>query len=137
MGIEAGIYSALTGSTSLTGIVGTRIYPQIVPQGADYPNVRFSLLADEVINSSTGHTTLRTATVTVDCYSLNSYSQTIDIAEAVTAVLNTNSTTFGSIQIESGHVSGAGDEAPVQPSDGSDDYIYGRSIDVDLFYYST
>ena len=50
MGIEAGIYSRLTGSTAITALVGTRIYPQVVPQGASYPNARFLIISDEIIN---------------------------------------------------------------------------------------
>ena len=137
MGIEAGIYSRLSGSTAVTAIVGTRIFPQVVPQGASYPNARFTVITDEIINSSTGHTTLRQASLQVDCYSANSYSGAIDIANAITKQLNTNSTTFGSISIENSHVSAAGDEPAFLPTDGSDDYIFGRSLDVDLFYYST
>ena len=137
MGIEAGIYSRLSGSTAITALIGTRIYPQIVPQGASYPNARFTIITDEVINSSTGHTTLRQASLQVDCYSANSYSGAINIADAITSQLNTNSTTFGSINVENSHVTSAGDEPAFLPTDGSDDYIFGRSLDIDLFYYST
>ena len=137
MGIEAGIYSRLSGSTAVTALVGTRVYPQVVPQGASYPNVRFAVISDEVVNALGGPTTLRQATLQIDCYSQNSYSGSISIAEAVEKQLNTNSTTFGSISVENSHVTGAGDEPPFAPTDGSDDYIFGRSLDVDLFYYST
>tara|TARA_R100000808_G_scaffold19186_1_gene41766 strand:- start:281 stop:694 length:414 start_codon:yes stop_codon:yes gene_type:complete len=137
MGIEAGIYSRLSGSTAITALVGTRVYPQAVPQGASYPNVAFSVVTDEVIHSTTGPTTLRQASLEVDCYSQNSYSTAISISEAVIEQLNTNSTTFGSINIENSHVTSAGDLPAIKPTDGSDDYIYGRSLDIDLFYYST
>ena len=97
MGIEAGIYSRLSGSTAITALVGTRVYPQAVPQGASYPNVAFSVVTDEVIHSTPGPTTLRQASLEVDCYSQNSYSTAISISEAVIKQLNTNSTTFGII----------------------------------------
>jgi hypothetical protein len=137
MGIEAGIYSRLSGSTAVTAILGTRIYPQVVPQGASYPNARFTIISDVILHASTGDTSLRQASIQVDCYSANSYSGAIDIAEAITKQLNTNSTTFGSISVENSHVTAAGDEPAYAPTDGSDDYIFGRSLDVDLFYYST
>ena len=137
MGIEAGIYSRLSGSTAITALVGTRVYPQVVPQGASYPNIAFSVATDEVIHSTTGPTTLRQASLEVDCYSQNSYSTAISISEAVIEQLNTNSTVFGSINIENSHVTSAGDLPAFTPTDGSDDYIYGRSLDIDLFYYST
>jgi len=57
MGIEAGIYSRLSGSTAVTALVGTRVYPQVVPQGASYPNVRFAVISDEVVNALGGPTT--------------------------------------------------------------------------------
>ena len=137
MGIEAGIYSRLSGSTAITALVGTRVYPQAVPQGASYPNVAFSVVTDEVIHSTTGPTTLRQASLEVDCYSQNSYSTAISISEAVIKQLNTNSTVFGSINVENSHVTSAGDLPAINPTDGSDDYIFGRSLDIDLFYYST
>jgi hypothetical protein len=137
MGIEAGIYSRLSGSTAVTALVGTRVYPQVVPQGASYPNIRFAILSDETVHGLGGPTTLRQATIEIECFSQNSYSGAISIADAVVKQMNTNSTTFGTINIENSHVTGAGDEPPFAPSDGSDDYIFGRSIDVDLFYYST
>jgi hypothetical protein len=137
MGIEAGIYSRLSGSTAITALVGTRVYPQVVPQGASYPNIRFAIITDEVVHGMSGPTTLRQASLQIDCYSQNSYSGSISIAEAVMNQLNTNSTTFGSIAIENSHVTSAGDEPAFAPTDGSDDYIFGRSLDVDLFYYST
>ena len=137
MGIEAGIYSRLSGSTAVTALGGTRVYPQVVPEGSSYPNIRFAVITDEVIHALSGPTTLRQATLQVDCYSQNSYSGSIAIAEAVMAQLNTNSTTFGSISIENSHVTGAGDDPPFAPTDGRDNYIFGKSLDVDLFYYST
>jgi hypothetical protein len=137
MGIEAGIYSRLSGSTAIVALVGTRVYPQAIPQGSGYPNIAFAVTSDEVIHSTTGPTTLRQASLEIDCYSQNSYSTAIEVAEAVVKQLNTNSTTFGSISVENSHVTGAGDLPAITPTDGSDDYIYGRSIDVDLFYYST
>lgn len=137
MGLEAGIYSQLSGSTAITAIAGTRIYPEVIPQGSSYPNVRFSIVVDEVVHGLGGPTTLRQATIEVDCFSLNSYSGVIDLAAAVESQLNTNSTTFGSIQIENSHVTSIGDQPAFAPTDGSDDYIFSRSIDCDLFYYST
>ena len=137
MGIEAGIYSRLTASTSITAIVGTRIFPGRVPQGQTFPNIRFSILAQEQTQKLTGHLTLYSASIQIDCYTLNSYSSLIDLSDTVRANLNTGSTTFGSIQITNCHVQSELDEPPFTPTDGSDDWIYGRSLSLQLHFYST
>lgn len=45
MAIESTIYSRLSGFAGLTALVGTRIYPMILPQGATYPAVTYQRIA--------------------------------------------------------------------------------------------
>lgn len=41
MGVESTLYTRLSGFTGLTNLVGTRIYPNIAPQGAQKPYIVF------------------------------------------------------------------------------------------------
>jgi len=135
--IEAGIYTRLTGSTDITAMVGTRVYPSHVPQGTSFPMLRYTIITQEQIHGLSAHTDLYRATFQVDCYTSNTYLDVIALADKVRATLNTESTTFGTIAIEQSHVRGMSDEPPFKPSDSSDEWIFGRSVDCDLHYHST
>jgi len=137
MGIEAGFYSRLTASTSITALVGTRVFPGRVPQGQSFPNIRFSVMSQERQQKLTGHLSIYSAAVQVDCYTMNSYSGLITLSELVRTTLNTGSTVFGSISITNCHVQSELDEPPFTPIDGSDEWIYGRSLSCQLHFYST
>ncbi len=39
MSAESALYSALSGASGLTALVGTRIYPDVIPEDADLPAV--------------------------------------------------------------------------------------------------
>ena len=137
MGIESGIYTILSGSTSLTALVGTRIYPLHVPQNTEFPMLRYIMTGDEVVHSSTSHSNLHTADFEVNCYTRNSYLDVVTLADTVKDILNTQSTSWGTITVRNSHCTSVSDEAPIRPSDGSDDWSFGRSIDLTLHYHST
>tara|TARA_Y100000593_G_C4310742_1_gene338216 strand:+ start:1833 stop:2246 length:414 start_codon:yes stop_codon:yes gene_type:complete len=137
MGIEAAIYSALSGSTSLTALVGTRIYPNTVPQNVTFPHVSFAIDGNEKFHGLNTTESLARASVSVDCYTENSYLDAVNIANVVRNILNTQSTTWGSLSVQNAHVGSETDLGAIKPTDGSDDYIYTRSLDCDVFYYST
>ena len=137
MKIEAGIYSVLSGSTAVTALVGTRIYPGRVPQGKAHPQIRFTVSSIEQVHHLTAHSNLFEASVQIDCYTENSYLDCITLSDKVRERMNTQSTTFGTISIERSHVMSEMDEPPFQPIDSSDEWIFGRSLDVSLHFYST
>ena len=41
MSLETGIYSVLTSDGTVSGLVGTRVYPDIMPQGVTYPAITY------------------------------------------------------------------------------------------------
>lgn len=45
--IEAAFYAYITAQTSVTSLVGTRVYQDIMPQRASYPAVVYSLIGEE------------------------------------------------------------------------------------------
>jgi hypothetical protein len=137
MSIEAGIYSVLSSSTSLSALVGTRIFPNTVPQNTSFPHVSFTIDDTENYHGLTLHETLARASVSVECYTSNSYQESLTIGKVVRNILNTNSTTWGTMSVQNAHVSGESDLGGTPPADGSDDYIYIRSLDCDVFFYST
>ena len=137
MGIEAAVYSVLSGSTALSALVGTRIYPNTIPQNVAYPHVSFTVDGNEKFHGLTTTEDLTLASVSVECYTENSYLDAVNIANVVRNILNTQSTTWGSLNVQNAHVGSEADLGAIQPTDGSDDYIYTRSLDCDVYYYST
>ncbi len=137
MGIEAAVYTVLSGSTALSALVGTRIYPNTIPQNKAFPHVSFTIEDNEKYHGLNTTVSLTRASVSVECYTENSYLDAVNIANVIRNILNTQSTTWGTLNIQNAHVEGETDLGAVTPTDGSDDYIYQRSLDCDVFYYST
>jgi hypothetical protein len=137
MGIEAAVYSVLSSSTALNAFVGTRIYPNTIPQKKAFPFVSFTIEDNEKFHGLGTTESLTRASVSVDCYAENSYLDAVNIATAIRNILNTQSTTWGTLSIQNAHVGSETDLGAITPTDGSDDYIYQRSLDCDVFYYST
>ena len=92
MAIESKIYSLLSGTTVITGTVGTRIYPGMAPQTAVYPFLIYTKVSTAPQNGLSGYLTLENTRVQIDAYS-TSYTQAKNIADNVHTVMN-GSTTF-------------------------------------------
>ena len=135
--LAAAIYSKLSGSTAVTALTGTRIFPGHIPQGKSYPNCRFIVSDIEQIHTSTGHDKTHRASLQVDCYAVDSYLTACNLSEAIREALNTQSTTFGTLEIFNSHITSEIDEPPFRPADGSDKWIYGRSLDCNLHFLTT
>ena len=55
MSAETEVYAALSGHAGLIAIVGTRIYPDVLPAESDYPSVVFSRETTSPIRSISNH----------------------------------------------------------------------------------
>lgn len=51
MSVSTVIYTLLSASSTITGVVGTRIYPQQVPQVAGYPAITFTSISNVPTNT--------------------------------------------------------------------------------------
>lgn len=52
MSVETGIFKLLSGNAAVSSLVGTRIYPLIVPEGATFPSVVYQRI-DTARNANT------------------------------------------------------------------------------------
>ena len=75
-------------------LIGTRLYPQELPQGVTYPAARYAVISDVPESSLTGAvaTTLTAARVQIDCYARpgaagGAYTQAHAVASAIAEVL--------------------------------------------------
>lgn len=82
------IRAELAANGTLTGLVGTRIYPQVLAQEATVPAIVLSVVSEVPQNTLTGTTErLRMSRVQVDCYA-TTYLGAHQVADAADAVLS-------------------------------------------------
>lgn len=83
------IRDELEASTALTALVGTRIYPQVMAQGAAQPAIVITVVSEEPANSFTSayDTRLLEASVQVDVYA-KLYAKAHEVADLVDQVLS-------------------------------------------------
>lgn len=100
MNSEAGIYGILSADVTLTGYVGTRIYPEVAPNGAENPCIVYSESTPEFSDNKDGVSKLDTNVIQVDVYS-STASERNTIAARVRTLLDRYSGTVNGIYIQS------------------------------------
>lgn len=83
------IFAALTGYPALAALIGTRAYPNKLPQNEPVPALVYSVISDVPLSSMTTAVTdmLKNARVQVDAYA-KTYSEVQRVALAVSAALD-------------------------------------------------
>lgn len=81
MTIGETIFSTLTGDAAVSAIVGTRVYPLVIPQGGDLPAVTYQRIYGAPINDLAGAGELVRARVQVDCWA-TTYASVRALADA-------------------------------------------------------
>ncbi len=88
MSAESKVYTALSGSSSITLIVSTRIYPVVIPQAvAAFPTVVYSRVSGHRIYTLTGYTGVENPAIQINCMAL-SYDDAKNLSAQVLAVMN-------------------------------------------------
>lgn len=99
--IGSRLFSLLSGTSAITSLVGTRIYPQVIPQGSAMPAVAYSVVDEVPENSLTGWSSgLSNARVQVDAYA-PTYVSAQALADAIAGALATYQTSGLSVLLES------------------------------------
>ena len=94
MSIGALVYSALSASTALTALVGSRIFPVIAQAQIAYPYLVYSEVYNAPQNSLSGWSGCDNTRFQVDCWA-KSYSSAHACADQVRAAVNAASTFKG------------------------------------------
>ena len=121
MSVETELVSQLTGDSTVSGLVSSRVYPLLAPQGATLPCVVYEMTAHETINSTSGAGSTRHAQVEVLCLD-DSYGGTKTLADAVRDALN-GWTVSDSVTVSSCLLTSESDGF-VQPNDDSEQPVY-------------
>lgn len=96
MSVLSDVRTYLLADATLGGLVGSRVYPLILPQSPTMPAVTVSVVSGDRHHSTDGPSGLATPRVQVDCWG-STYSSANDVFEAVRKRLD--GVTNGSIQV--------------------------------------
>ena len=97
MALESKIFSLLTTSTTITTLMGNRIYPVRAPQNVASPYAVYQRISGGQQSGLSGYLTLENPRIQIDVYS-TSYSQVKTLAGAIHTQMNT-STAFSNTMI--------------------------------------
>ena len=100
MNIGKAIYGILSGTTAVTDIVGTKIFPEIAEQETAVPFVIYQVQSVQPEDTHDGPSKLDEVRVEVLCYD-DAYNGAADLASAVRAALDRVSGTYNSVNVES------------------------------------
>lgn len=101
--IETSLRSYLLAQTSITSLVGQRIYPMRLPQGATLPAITYQVVFGTSTYSHDGDEDLGRRRFQLDCWA-STYADSMNVAEAVRAAINGHDGPMGSTAQVNGRV---------------------------------
>jgi hypothetical protein len=87
MSLETGLYAALAADGTVAGLVGTRIYPGIMPQGVTYPAISYQRISTVRTNMLSGVDDFTQVRIQIDCWD-DGYSDVKTLANAVVSAID-------------------------------------------------
>lgn len=129
------LYSYLIGQSTITALVGTRVYPLHLPQNPTLPALTMEQTQAEYEYCITGSANWAAPTIRISVYS-ESLPEIATIAEALRNVLQGYKGTMGAIRIHYCTLTNTEDEA-FTPDDASDYWIYARHSDYQMKHTET
>ena len=89
MTIETDLYTTLSGNAGVSALVGTRIYPNLVPESAANPCIDYSTVAETRVDTIAGVSDMRRSMMQISCHA-DTYAAAKGLAEAVFSALDGN-----------------------------------------------
>jgi Protein of unknown function (DUF3168) len=131
---EAALFSILTTDSAVAAIVGTRVYPDLLPQGVTYPAIRTQRISTprspyRALDGVAGYASPR---MQIDCCAL-SRSSAITLAQAVYAAVEGYHDTVNGLRVDaiSTEDEGASVETDIGPNGAA---VYDQRLDVVMFH---
>lgn len=84
--MEIAVRAHLIADPAVSALVGTRIYPEIMPQGVQYPAVRYQLIDTPRTYAKGGYAGMSRPRLQIDCWS-PSYLEAKRLAAAIRAAM--------------------------------------------------
>ena len=85
--LETGLYTALTSDSTISGLVNSRVYPEIMPQGVKYPAISYQRISTVRAQMLSGVDDFTQVRVQIDCWD-DSYSGVKALAAAVKGAID-------------------------------------------------
>ena len=127
MSVETELYTLLTSESDITDLVGTAIYPYVIPQDVSLPAIVYQQIAGVPGYTADGQDNLTPYELQVTCWD-NSYSDVRELATKTKAAL----TAYSGGNIDVIYITGEGDI----PSLEGDRTRFGKRIDIRIWYKS-
>lgn len=119
--------------TAITDLVGTRIYPDVLPEACTLPAIVYSEISDNDNYHLSGVCTAAECRVQIDCYGATRASANAVGRKVREIIGNGTSREMGGMQVLSCH-SENGHTMQEQPVNGTDNWRYVRSRDFLIIY---
>lgn len=131
---EAAVYKLLTDDATVGGLVSTRVYPVVVPQGSSLPYISYQRVASRHVHSMDGVAGLAETTIQIDCYA-STYSGGKALGEAVRLALDGyTGTPVGGGTVIGGILLDGINDAPETPQTGGETIVHRVSMDFVIWY---
>lgn len=130
--MRSGLVSLLAGESTISAIVGSRVYVGHAPQGEARPHIVVTQMRSEEYKALDGTGPLRMVSFDIDCKADRTVTAE-SLAKIVRRFIDDYTGTAGSETIGAVLVNGETD-AWESPFDGTDVGIYGVTIDADIQY---
>lgn len=129
------IRTYLQTQSDVTAIIGTRMFPRVLPQGESLPAIVFSLVTSTSEHKITGASSGVRAIVQLDCYA-ETHIAANDLSEKVRLALHGYSGTAGSSTIGSSLLENKREMFDA-PTDGSDVPAYRVMMEWEIWHNET
>lgn len=107
--VEEAVYAILVGDAEVSALVGTRVYPQVIPQDAALPAVAYSRISARRVKSHSGPSRLARPRVQVTC-SAKTYGAAKALAAAARGALDGFKGTAAGLDVQGAWLDNDGDE---------------------------
>lgn len=96
--LEQALYVILTDDATVSGLIGTRVYPLLIPQDAALPAIAYQRISRLQIQTQSGPSCLSRARMQLTCVA-TTYSGVKALADAVRVVLDGYKGTAASVSV--------------------------------------
>ncbi len=133
MSLKSDLYLELsTNAAALIALVSTRIYPDRADQQTAYPYITYQEISNQGVDEFAGTTVLAKTTIQFSIWASDAVSRD-NVEIALREYLNGKRTTFGTTFINRIFNTNNVD-APREPNDGSQNTVFGKFMDFDIWY---
>lgn len=123
MSVESELYTWLSSDAAITAVVGTRIFPQRVPQGKDFPAITFQVIFGDHVHDLKASAGLGRPIFQVNAIS-PSYLEAKDLAELIRLRLQGFRGVWGTLDVRAVLLNNLADLPFEVPKDESDQGYY-------------